>query len=122
MAVGNVNLEAVCHQEPSDETLIASDILTAAQSLIVVGAESGTSDNLATVNLSTDFAAACVGYQPLLYLTATIGDTITIKNGTGNIVCNTGADISLTENKVVMLVRFVSTTTAKVNNKWKAIG
>lgn len=120
MAVGNVNAESITYQEPSDETLIASGVLTAAQDLIVVGAESGTADDLATVNLSTAFAAACVGYQPVLRLTATIGDTITVKHNTGNILCNSGADMTLTENKVITLVRFVSTTTAKVSNKWRA--
>lgn len=121
MTVGNVNAESMCYQEPSDETLIASGVLTAAQDLIVVGAESGTTDDLATVNLSTAFAAASVGYQPVLRLTATIGDSITLKHNTGNLVINTGADATLTSDKVAILVRFVSTTTAKISNKWKVI-
>ena len=120
MAVGNVNLESATYKEPTGETLIAAGVLTVTQDLSVVGAESGTADDLPTVNLSTDFAAARVGYQPVLRLTATIGDTITIKHGTGNILCNSGADMTLTESKIITLVRFVSTTTAEVTNTWRA--
>lgn len=107
--------------EVSTETLIASGVLTiSAGGLCIVGAESGTTDDLDTVNLLTGIMAS--GYQLMLFLTATIGDTITIKHNTGNILCNTGADISLTENKGVMLIRFIGTTNSVVNNKWRAIG
>jgi len=107
--------------EVSVETLIASGVLTvSAGGLVIVGAESGTADDLATINIGTGVLPA--GYQLLLILTATIGDTITIKHNTGNILCNTGADITLTENKMVILQRFIGTANAVVNNKWKAIG
>lgn len=107
--------------EVSTEVLIASGVLTVSTGgLIIVGAQSGTADDLDTINLATGIFPA--GYQLELALTATIGDTITVKNGTGNIVTNTGADISLTENKMVILRRFIGTTNSVVNNKWKCIG
>lgn len=104
--------------EVSTEVLIATGVLTvSAGGLVIVGAESGTADDLATVNMTTGLLIA--GYQVVLFLTATIGDTITIKHNTGNILCSTGADMTLTENTAVMLVRFIGTTNAVVNNKWR---
>ena len=106
--------------EASTETLLSSDTLTVnGGGLTIVGAESGTTDNLATLNIGTNFTLS--GNQLIVFLTATIGDSITIKHNTGNIVCNTGADIVMTENMCVMLVRFISTTNAVVNSKWRAI-
>lgn len=116
---GEVLTGALGMTEVSAEVLIASGVLTvSAGGLVIVGAESGTADDLATVNISTGLLIA--GYQVVLFLTATIGDTITVKHNTGNIFCNTGADMSLTENTAIMLVRFIGTTTAVVNNKWRA--
>jgi len=107
--------------EVSAEVLIAAGVLTvSAGGLVIVGAESGTTDDLTTINLLTGVFPA--GYQLILYLTATIGDVITVKNGTGNIVTNTGADVSLTENKAVMLIRFIGTANSVVNAKWRAFG
>lgn len=118
---GNVETGGYALMEISAEILIASGVLTVSTGgLIIVGAESGTTDDLATINITTGLLIA--GYQLTLYITATIGDTITIKHNTGNILCNTGADISLTENKMVILQRFIGTTNAVVNNKWRAVG
>lgn len=115
---GEVLTGAIGMTEVSTEVLIASGVLTvSAGGLVIVGAESGTADDLATVNISTGLLIA--GYQVVLFLTATIGDTITIKHNTGNLLCSTGADMTLTENTAVMLVRFIGTTNAVVNNKWR---
>jgi co-chaperonin GroES (HSP10) len=118
---GHIEVGGYTLTEVSAEVLLASDTLTvSAGGLVVVGAESGTADNLATINIGTGLIES--GWQLTLYLTATIGDTITVKNGSGNIVTNTGADITLTENKMVILQRFIGATNAVVNNKWKCIG
>lgn len=115
---GEVLTGAIGMTEVSTEVLIASGVLTvSAGGLVIVGAESGTADDLVTVNISTGLLIA--GYQVVLFLTATIGDTITIKHNTGNLLCSTGADMTLTENTAVMLVRFIGTTNAVVNNKWR---
>ncbi len=104
------------NKEVSGETLLASDTLTVTQSIMVVGAQTGTTDDLATIALHADFTLA--GYQPVIYLKATTGDTITIKDGTGNIECNSGSDVSLTGEKMVMLVRPVGTAITGVTAKW----
>lgn len=117
---GNVDTGGLALTEVSTEVLIASGVLTvSAGGLTIVGAQSGTADDLDTVNIGTGLLAA--GYQLIVYITATISDTITIKNGTGNIVTNTGADVTLTSAKVAMLVRFIGTTNAVVTNTWKCI-
>lgn len=108
------------HQEVIGETLLVSDTLTVTQSIMVVGAQSGTADDLATITLHADFIVP--GYQPVIYLKATTSDTITVKNGTGNIQTNTGADISLTGEKMIMLVRPVGTAITGVTTKWIAFG
>lgn len=102
--------------EATGETLLSSDTLTVTQGMMVVGAESGTADNLATISLHADFTFP--GYQPVIFLKATTGDTITIKDGTGNIETNTGSDVSLTGEKMVMLVRPVGTAITGVTTKW----
>jgi len=105
----------------STETLIAAGVLTlTADASVIVGAQSGTTDDLDTVTVSISTVPS--GYQMVIFMTATIGDTITIKHNTGNLLCNTGADITLTENKAVMLVRFIGTTNSVVNNKWRVFG
>lgn len=103
-------------QEVSGETLLVSDALTVTQSMVVVGAQSGTADDLATITLHADFVQS--GYQPVIFLKATTGDTITIKDGTGNIETNSGSDVSLTGEKMVMLVRPVGTAITGVTTKW----
>lgn len=118
MVIGEGAADIYSYTEPADEVLIAAGVVTVTAGLMVIGAESGTADDLDTLTPSADFAA---GYGRVVYLTATIGDTITLKHGTGNLVINTGADAALTEDKVAMLVRFVATTTSKVNAKWKVI-
>jgi len=116
-----VNTGVYAHLEVSTETLIASGVLTLTTSRpVIVGAQSGTADDLDTLTVTNTEITS--GYQVIVFMTATIGDTITIKHNTGNILCNTGADITLTENKAVMLVRFISTTNSVVNNKWRAFG
>jgi hypothetical protein len=63
----------------------------------VLAAETGTSDNLATVN-----GTATYGRQ--VCLKAAAGHTITVKHSTGNIFLNSGADFSLSGEKVLLLI------------------
>lgn len=116
MPVATVATGGYFHKEVAAETLLVSDALTVTQSIMVVGAQSGTADDLATITLHADFTFP--GYQPAIYLKATTGDTITIKDGTGNIETNSGSDVSLTGEKMVMLIRPVGTAITGVTAKW----
>lgn len=115
-----VRTNAFMPTEVTAETLIATGVLSAEKEMVIVGAQTGTADDLDTVNVAAGITFS--GYVQRLYLTATIGDTITVKHNTGNVLCNSGADITLTENKGVMLVRFINTTNAVANSKWRAFG
>lgn len=107
--------------EIADTYTVASGVLTPQQSLCVVNGEGAANDDIVTITpgsklIKTGYVAAPI------YLTAKIGQTHNIKHGTGNIKTNTGADIVLTENKMVILVPFVVTTTGDVANFYRAIG
>lgn len=107
---------AFFNKEISDETLLSTDTLTVNQALMVVGAQSGTTDDLSTITLAASFTFS--GYQPVIFLKATTGDTITIKDGVGNIETNTGSDVTLTGEKMVMLTRVIATANAVATAKW----
>lgn len=106
--------------EISDTYTVASGVLTPQQALCVVNGEGAANDDIVTITPGSNLIKT--GYVAPLWITAKIGQTHTIKHGTGNIKCNTGADISLTENKAVMLIPFVVTTTGDVANFYRAIG
>lgn len=80
------------YDEPS-ETLIASGVLSPALSpgVIVVGAESGTADDLDTLT-ATDYQR-----NDRVSLRCTVGDTITVKHGTGNFSLPGSSDHVLSE-------------------------
>jgi putative cofactor-binding repeat protein len=69
------------------EQLIVSGSITMLDNYSLIGAETGTSDDLATINGLTE------GHDGVLL--ATVGDTITVKHNTGNILCSGGADVTL---------------------------
>ncbi len=85
-------------QNPVTSTL-ASDAFTASVGYHKVAAESGTADNLATIN--RDYANGDTTDLAFLIITADTGDTITVKNGTGNISC--GSDITMSGDKHLIL-------------------
>ena len=69
------------------ETLtIATGVITASKAIVIVQAETGTADDLATIN------GLKIGQQ--ITLIADTGDTITLKDGTGNLVID-GNDFDL---------------------------
>jgi hypothetical protein len=92
-------------QSPETKTL-SSDTLTPTRTKVLVTSQTGTTDNLATINVSgfTGLSDGTNTFDPVVILRATPTHTITVKNNTGNIVLFGGADISLTGNKIVTLV------------------
>jgi hypothetical protein len=84
---------------------ISSGVITIDQFYHVVAAESGTSDELDTINLDyASLAFNSVTYRPILALIADTGDTITIKHGTGNIDLPDDNDVTLSDDGHVWLI------------------
>lgn len=89
-------LQATAYKLPAAVELTeATDAVTVNQGFHTVKAETGTADDLATVN----------GGSGVLFVTfqAKSGHTITVKNGTGNINLNGGADFALSGDKTLTL-------------------
>lgn len=83
---------------------IASGVVSASQNYLTVAAESGTADDLDTINKTA--------YEgQFMFLRADAGDTITLKHGTGNLKTFSGADIAFGDDDVVMLFYDDGTTT-----------
>ena len=85
---------------------IAAGSVTSTRTLHTVAAEAGTADDLTTIE------SAETG--DLLILRADAGDTITLRHGTGNILCAGGADLTLDGAKVAYLIRHTSGWLASV--------
>ena len=94
-----LNLGYLALASPTTLT-IASGVVTMTQGSHIIAAESGTTDDLDTINAPSDLQS---GYYPLLILIADSGDTITVKHGTGNITLNSAGDFSLTSSKALAL-------------------
>jgi len=77
---------------------LASDVLTPTQATIKVAAQSGTADDLVTINTISG-----VSVPFLLLLQADAGDTITVRR-TGNIKLTSGDDETLTGDRVLLLL------------------
>lgn len=75
-------------------TTIAAGEVTFLSTFMAVAAQTGITDDLDTINGGTE--------GDLLYLQADTGDTITLKNGTGNLALF--GDITLTGNKIVCCI------------------
>ena len=82
---------------------IATGVVTVTQGFHTIAAETGTTDDLDTINLSNSLSSDLGTYRPMLFLIADSGDTITVKHGTGNIVLNAAGDYSLTAAKMIIL-------------------
>lgn len=74
----------------SDSVTISGGEITATAPIMIVAAESGTADDLDTIN-PTDAGKALVCIQ------VAGGHTITVKYGTGNIYTSSGADIVMSD-------------------------
>lgn len=92
----NGNLTANEYKYPTAQAAtLASDAFTVSKGYAVITSETGTSDNLATINGGS-------GRQDLT-IQAASGHTITVKNGTGNIFLNSGSDFVLSGDKTLRL-------------------
>jgi hypothetical protein len=79
---------------------LATGVITVTQVKHILAAESGTTDDLVTINVDASIGA---GYEGVLILQADAGDTITLKDGTGNITTGNNADLVLTGDARVVL-------------------
>ena len=83
---------------------IASGVITADQMYHVVAAQTGTTDDLDTINIGYDTVTInSLTYRPLLMLVADAGDTITLKHSTGNIELAAASDVAITGNDHILL-------------------
>ncbi len=80
----------------------ATGAVTITGSVHIIAAFSGTTDDLDTITLGTNFDST---RHQKIYLIADTGDTITIKHGVDNIILNAAADFSLTDVKMLALLR-----------------
>lgn len=80
---------------PIQDRTIASDQITVTSSFVRVAAESGTSDNLATILGGTT--------GTLLLLRPSGSHIITLKHATGNILCPAATDLVLQFRRVIMV-------------------
>lgn len=82
-----------------DTKTISSDAITVTKTYNVIDTEgAAASDNLATINGGNDG-------DILILIAANAGRIITLKNGTGNIVTSTNADITLSSTRALMLFK-----------------
>jgi hypothetical protein len=101
---GSVNIHGLALKAPTTLT-IASGVITVTQNLHIIAAESGTADNLDTIELGYDaLSIDSIEYYPVLIIQANTGDTITIKHGTGNIDLPGDADIPLGDDEWILLM------------------
>lgn len=83
---------------------ISSGVITIDQFVHVVAAETGTTDDLDTINLDYDtLAFNSINYRPLLALIADTGDTITLKHGTDNIDLPSDTDVDISDDAYILL-------------------
>ena len=75
---------------------LAGDAVTVTLNYHIIAAEAGVTDDLATIN------GGDTGW--LLAIAADTGDTITVKDGTGNIEISGGYDIDLAGDRVLLLI------------------
>jgi len=74
---------------------ISSGSCTVSKDYHIIAAESGTTDDLVTINGGVD--------RQVLAIQADAGDTITVKHGTGNVYLNGEADFDLSGDKSLLL-------------------
>lgn len=91
--------------------LISSGAVSVYKSVVQLESESGTADDLDTVSVA---AGTSDGF--VVFMTAKVGHTITLKHGTGNIKTQKGFDVLLTDAETVLL-RYSATDTS-----WHVIG
>lgn len=80
---------------------ISGGEITVTQGFHIIAAETGTADELDTINLGSNLD---VTRRQWIFLMADVGDTITLKHNNGNMLMNGFGDFSLTDAKVLALV------------------
>jgi hypothetical protein len=99
----SLNIHALALKEGTTLTL-SSGVVTALQEYHIIAAETGTTDDLDTINLGyTNLSVKGNTYRPCLRLIADAGDTITLKHGTGNLSLPDDTDITLSDDAFVWL-------------------
>ena len=98
---------------PKATTLLTlvSGAVTVSQVRHTIAAETGATDDLATLTIDSTIPS---GYVGVVILQADAGDTITIKDGTGNIATGNNADLVLTEDARLVL-EYNGTNWAPIN-------
>ena len=91
---GNVTVGGRLVLTPANET-ISSGAITVTGSFVTVNPESGVVDDLDTINGGADLS--------VLFLRPSGSATITLKHGSGNIVCPGGSDLVLQYKRVIMV-------------------
>ena len=110
-----VRTAQIVHKD--DVTLtIATGAVTRTQDYHVIAAETGTSDDLDTINLdgTVNYTVNSITYRPRIMMVADGGDSITLKHGTGNLDLPNDTDVTLTDDAYIML--FYDGT------NWQALG
>ncbi|KKL66827.1 hypothetical protein LCGC14_2141090 [marine sediment metagenome] len=79
---------------------ISGGVVVQTQGVHIIAAQTGTTDDLDTITPATLDS----GYRSLLLITADGSDTITLKNGAGNIACSTNKDITLDDEQYILLL------------------
>lgn len=92
---------------------ISSDAVSITSTLVLLTCETGTADNIATINAGTGVTLR--DGMRISIRTANSGDTITVKDGTGNIEC--AADQAMSSQNHVVELQYVAAT-----SKWVATG
>lgn len=82
---------------------ISGDVVTVTQSVHIIAAQTGTTDDLDTITDGIDDQTAAG--LPLLLLIADSGDTITLKHGADNIVAGNSKDITMDDTNWVLLLK-----------------
>lgn len=87
---------------------ISGGAITITQSKHIIAAQTGTADELDTINIAASLIISAAGntYQPMLFIQADTGDTITVKHTTGggtNISLSGGIDFTLSGEKQLFL-------------------
>ena len=94
-ALVNADLPNPIVMKTSSTLTLASDAVTVTKNYHTIAAQTGTADDLATINGGTSTA--------ILVIQADAGDTINIKHGTGNIFLNGEVDFELVGDKTLVL-------------------
>lgn len=107
-----------------DTVEIASGVLTITQTLTIVQAQTGTTDDVDTI--VADISPLSVNgndYSPVIYLIADSGDTITLKHSgvTNGIDCPDDTDVDMSDDSIIRLVNDTANTIWRLSDQPPAV-